>query len=152
VLEYLFALCEVGSENVTGMGSNEDGVQSVADPSLLVPLIFGDDRRTSGSGKKINNKKVELTNGPFANANIGSTAGVGGVLAKKQQNRSLVGTGPMRVDGSMTAFEGAAGGQVDTIPLRFVSRKSRTALATPASFNFSLAKRSGQLPNYECVR
>jgi hypothetical protein len=158
VLEYLFTLCEVGTETVAGVGSAGELSRPVADPKLLVPLVFGDDRRTSGSGKMINNKKYELANQP-TNANIGSHSGFGGVLAKKHQNRSLVGRGPIRVDNPMSEFEATGGdlaststGGLETVPLRFVSRKSRTALTTPANFNFGLAKRSAMAPNYECIR
>ena len=39
------------------------------------------------------------------------------------------------------------------VPLRFISRKSRTALAVPSSFDPSVSiRRSNQLPSFDLVR
>lgn len=41
---------------------------------------------------------------------------------------------------------------MDTVPLRFISRKTFTSLAAPSNFDVNLLKRSTILPTVECYR
>ncbi len=166
VLRYLFSLCEVGSAPVQYLDNgvlvqDPESEEMVADPRLLVPLIFGDGRHTSGSGKKINNTTrsqvpaLAIDGNPTLNpSQHGRVSGLtGGALGQKSQKRTLVGSGPMIMDGAIGRDAAAAREtSLEVVPLRFVSRKSRTSLATPTNFNFALARRSANLPNYRCAR
>ena len=42
--------------------------------------------------------------------------------------------------------------KISDIPMRFVTRRCRTALAVPSDFDLALVERSCQLPQYECQR
>jgi len=86
--------------------------------------------------------------------NIEDSAGrkVKGYVAKLNVDRSAVAWGPVQVTNAADAQKERAM-EMLTVPLRFVSRKSRTALVVPSNFDpIASIARSNQLPNYELVR
>ena len=63
--------------------------------------------------------------------------------------------GPLRAE-QLTAWEAAPDREVDmrptVLPLKFLSRKSRTSMVAPSTFDASLYRRSAQIPAYDAVR
>ena len=66
--------------------------------------------------------------------------------------RPEVGTGPLESRNHQQLMDGHRYTSIDDIPLRFTTRKSRTALATPSAFNLSTIEQSARPPPYECVK
>lgn len=129
--------------------TNEEG-RVVADASHLIELIFGE--KLSCKDQIAKTKKA-LPAEPLAEPtefNTGKT--LTGFVQKVNAGRDQVGRGPVRiVDAADSKAEKAA--EILAVPLRFVSRKSRTALAVPSNFdpNYYIPK-SRQVPNYDLVR
>ncbi len=77
---------------------------------------------------------------------------VKGYVDKMNVDRTAVAWGPVQVANATDAQKEKAM-EMLTVPLRFVSRKSRTALVVPSNFDpIASIARSNQLPNYELVR
>lgn len=77
---------------------------------------------------------------------------VKGYVDKMNIDRTAVAWGPVQVANATDAQKEKAM-EMLTVPLRFVSRKSRTALVVPSNFDpIASIARSNQLPNYELVR
>lgn len=75
-----------------------------------------------------------------------------GYVAKLHSGREVVGSGPVELPSATDAQAQKALDQL-SVPLRFVSPKSRTVMAVPSSFDpISSIKRSNQLPEYALVR
>lgn len=75
-----------------------------------------------------------------------------GFVAKLQSGRDIVGSGPVQLASAADAQQQRALDQL-SVPLRFISQKSRTVLQVPSSFDpVSSIARSNQLPAYDLVR
>jgi hypothetical protein len=144
-----------------GVSDSTAGRSATADPLLLIPLMFNDDRKTSGSGKKINNSNKSENVDLLVAASDGQMGSSSLENRQFRKTRVSVGRGPLRPDGGLRAtggYEVSNAGEasgispMQAIPLRFVSRKSRTALTAPTSFDERQMKRSAQPPSSDCVR
>jgi WD40 repeat protein len=71
----------------------------------------------------------------------------GSLAAQMDQGRQLVATGPFK-DPLSDSYETSRADAIMAVPLRFISRKSKTALVCPTNFDVSLLKRSAVLPSY----
>ena len=77
---------------------------------------------------------------------------VKGYVAQLECDRDIVGKGPVKL---VTAADAQKDRVVEmlSVPLRFISKKSRTALSVPSNFDAvaNIAK-SNQLPGYDLIR
>jgi hypothetical protein len=75
-----------------------------------------------------------------------------GFVEKFDNGRNVVGSGPVKLPSATDAKVERAMESL-AVPLRFISRKSRTALSVPSSFDpISGIRKSNTLPNYDLVR
>lgn len=150
--QYIFEMCSHSEGQ--GIMLNEEG-RPVADVNFLVDLIFGHQptrreqverqQRRVAADKELTQPTTEhLTGLPLKSFPDKVNAG-----------RKVVGNIPERfasttagVDATTAMMQNAM-----SVPLRFLNRKSRTALAVPSNFDASVAlSRSNQPPQYDLVR
>ena len=75
-----------------------------------------------------------------------------GYVAKLQSGRDLVGSGPVELPSATDAQQQRALDNL-SVPLRFISKKSRTVLSVPSGFDaVAGTARSNQLPGYDLIR
>ncbi len=154
-LQYIFNLCipdpvEVqagGGRGVKkGLLLGVADVPEAADISHLLELLFG-------SSHKPHSK-------PQDGVSIGLEVDQHGLIAdnfvqKVDMNRQEVGTGPIRMPHAVDKASNSGKQQPSTqlaIPLRFVSRKARTALQVPVALDQVTIQRSNTLPGYRLQR
>lgn len=154
--QYLFDLCSHTEDQ--GVLRNEEG-RPVADANFLLGLLFG--HQTTRS------EEVQRKGGRAVDASFDETKKAGSLdataeesftglplksyAAKMDAGRQAVGIIPDRYP-TTTAGADAHSANL-AVPLRFLSRKSRTALAVPANFDAAGAlMRSNQLPGYTLRR
>jgi hypothetical protein len=92
---------------------------------------------------------------------LGAGAAADGAIAQSyleltDSRRVPVAAGPLRAE-QLSAWEAAPDRETDSmrptvLPLKFLSRKSRTSMVAPSTFDASLYKRSAQIPAYDAVR
>jgi WD40 repeat protein len=135
---FLFELCQMNNNNY------EDPVANVLE---LVNLVFGTkDDKLPISMEKIRqhpDKAMEITENIEKNQKLS-------LADRIDQGRKDIGRGPIKapVDPYLNHQIAA----IDEVPLRFLSRKSRTSLTAPSNFDTSLLMRSSKLPEFEIVR
>ena len=71
----------------------------------------------------------------------------GSLASQMDQGRKLVAAGPFK-DPLSDSYETTRVDAIMAVPLRFISRKSKTALVCPTNFDVALLKRSAVLPSY----
>ena len=77
---------------------------------------------------------------------------VKGFVSQIECDRDLVGRGPVKLATAADAKKEKALDML-TVPLRFISQRSRTALSVPSNFDaVSGIAKSNQLPGYDLVR
>lgn len=159
---FLFELCSAAEEG--GQLRNEEG-RPVADANYLIELIFGNkptrreeiarqQRAIRKEGNEVRVPEEAITGKPLRS-----------FAQKVDAGRRIVGSGPVQLPAAVDAPNlNKSGPQASTavvnqhlaamaVPLRFLSRKSRTALAAPSSFDAATAiARSNSLPSYELQR
>ena len=89
---------------------------------------------------------------PTSNAEDSEGKEIKGYVARMQSGREIVGSGPVKLASATDEKQQKA---LDTlsVPLRFISKKSRTVLAVPSNFDpIASIARSNQLPGYDLVR
>lgn len=151
VIQFIFNLCNVNEEGAAFR--NEEG-RLVANHNVFIDLIFGipvnrKDVKARGV-VKVNNNLEETSQSIEQEFQTGLD--LKGFAQKMESGREVVGTGPVRLSNATDAKVEKAMESL-TVPLRFISRKSRTALAVPSSFDpLTMIRKSNQLPNYDLVR
>ncbi len=147
-IQYLFDIC---STTESGQLVNEEN-RPVADAKHLLELIFGShpSRREEVVRKvRASEKEKTKTDGdvePFTGLPLKSFA------AKLNSGRQAVGVGPVQL-ANATDSQKERASELLAVPLRFISRKSRTALAVPSNFDpNTVIPRSNQLPSHELIR
>jgi hypothetical protein len=143
----------MGGQGMGGMGGmqgmlNEAG-RPVADPNILTDLLFGfpttnRDRKARGLTRV----------GAETGANDADAQGrqLKGMVAKMQSGREMVGRGPVKMVSATDAAVQRALAEI-SMPLRFVSNKSRSALVVPSHIDpVAAVNRSNSLPPYDLVR
>jgi hypothetical protein len=176
--QFLFDLCSYDSYQQIRIINEEQ--RPVADINILIGLIFNRSYQQSMTSMQpptldttINNNNNNNNNTGNANINVNnlnnalsSSLGGSGTMTLSRNNnkkinhhhhfmnREAVKEMPRRLqDVSTTAGNDALQAQLTTIPLRFLSRKSRTAMAVPTKFDATTAlMKSNQLPNYQLQR
>jgi len=143
-IHFLFDLC---SHTSAGPVLNEEG-RPVADAHHFIDLIFGQHltRREEVQRQRhaIRLDKTDVTDAE----GLPLTS----FVDKMEAGRRKVGTGPVRVT-NPTDAKAEKAQDILAVPLRFVSRKSRTALTVPSDFDPTTAiPRSDSLPSHHLVR
>lgn len=166
-IQFLFALCATPEATVV----SEDGLIAI-DPEMLTDLIFGapksrKDQERRGiylpKGPALAQTADDTLNDSIARLELTAGGGLGdagdvhtkparGFVARVDAGRESVGTGPVVLPDPADAKQQKAM-ELLAVPMRFVSRKSRTALTVPSNFDPVVGiKRSKQLPPYDLVR
>lgn len=127
---------------------NEEG-RPVADASHFIELIFG---QHLSRRQEVERKKRAVP----AVTEEGVTDREGLLLSnyveKVEAGRRTVGYGPVNLPNATDA-KAEKTADILAVPLRFVSRKSRTALTVPSNFDPNSAiPRSNSLPNHSLIR
>ena len=157
-----------GSGQAPSWDYNTAGAVPAANPAHLMELIFGDAARQESNKFTARARKTpmmaaaEAAGGGYSGTGGGNDGTSKGFVARANQHRREVGRGPLSGD-NLVGYEMRSGGgggggggggnasvslqqqrptAIDAIPLRFVSRKTCTALAAPSDFDVSLLKRS----------
>ncbi len=66
--------------------------------------------------------------------------------------RPEVGPGPLESRGHDQSVDNHRYKSLNDIPMRFMTRKCRTALATPSTFSLADIEKSAKEPSYECIK
>ena len=127
VAQFLFTLCQ----------TNPDSNPPVTNPNELASLIFG----TASSPKNGARLRRVTDNQPTSPKARKETT----FSAKVDQGRPPIARGPLKV--AEDTYEINRSDGLVTVPLRFLSRKSRTVLTAPSNFDVNLYKRSSAAPN-----
>ncbi|KAJ1418197.1 WD40-repeat-containing domain protein [Ochromonadaceae sp. CCMP2298] len=156
-IQFLFGLCAEEMQGGQGgqggrggqmQGSLNEAGRPVADPNVLTDLLFGfpttnRDRRARG---------LTRVGEAVANDNDAQGRELKGMVARMQSGRDEVGRGPVKLASATDAQAQKALDQI-SMPLRFVSSKSRSALVVPSHIDpVAAVARSNSLPPYELVR
>lgn len=128
VAQFLFTLCQ----------TSPDSNPPLTNPNELASLIFG----TASSPKNGARLRRVTDNQPASppKARKDTT-----FAAKVDQGRPSIARGPLKL--AEDTYEINRSDGLVTVPLRFLSRKSRTALTAPSNFDVNLYKRSSTAPN-----
>ncbi len=164
-IQYLFDICSTTDD---GLIENEEG-RVVANADHLIDLIFGRKAAIQHGIGPTTGVPTGTANAPLgalknnwvkeaaADVPDGVVDPVSGrvltnFVSKVNAGRNTVGVGPVRIPAATDAKKERLQ-ELLAVPLRFVSRKSRTALAVPSNFDPNSAiPRSNSLPSYELVR
>lgn len=129
VLEFIFSLCII--DNTVNPPE--------ASPYELMTLLFGKVPTSILDGMQ----KMKV-----------SSVSTIPLVAKIDEGRQLVGVGPFKDPDSnsyeLNKADSLANTAAVTVPLRFISRKSRTALTAPSNFELNHLKKSASPPNITC--
>ena len=126
VAQFLFTLCQ----------TSPDSNPPVTNPNELASLIFG----TASSPKNGARLRRVTDNQPSSPKAKKETT----FYAKVDQGRPPIARGPLKI--AEETYEINRPDGLVTVPLRFLSRKSRTALTAPSNFDVNLYKRSSTAP------
>lgn len=150
IIYFLFNLC------INDDYEQEQTGRAVADADLFASLLFGDAPK---SPKKKSTQQVPAAGSPSrvagvstsgSKASLGMTSGEGvfealhglSLVDYAEEGKEEVAKGPLK-KGSAKEKD------LPAVPLRFVSSKTRAAMAVPSSFDATLQSRSAEAPNCE---